>query len=110
MNLRHAAMLALIGWYLMIPPVQSCVGQFLGRCDLPPLSQWEIKATFPEMVATRCESYKAGWVEKAQMYMREAESSSGPRTRRMTRAEAAYTAWSAATCVPTEDPRLTAKP
>jgi hypothetical protein len=45
MMLRHAAALALVGWYLMIPPV---VGQGSGRkvWHHAPLRKWERGATF----------------------------------------------------------------
>jgi hypothetical protein len=37
MNLRHAAALALVGWYLMVPPYNENVF----RCDLnAPLTEW----------------------------------------------------------------------
>jgi hypothetical protein len=38
MKLRHAAALALVGWYLLIPP--------LGRPAPSDLSQWEVITTF----------------------------------------------------------------
>ena len=38
MNLRHAAALALVGWYLMVPPI-SRQGEFL---DNAPLSKWTL--------------------------------------------------------------------
>jgi hypothetical protein len=32
MNLRHAAALALTGWYLLVPPLQSYENHHLGPC------------------------------------------------------------------------------
>ena len=45
MRLRHAAAVALVGWYLMVPPV---VGQGSGRnvWNHAPLRKWERAATF----------------------------------------------------------------
>ena len=43
MNLRHAAALALVGWYLMLPPEQGGPGQFNIHA---PLSQWSLEGSF----------------------------------------------------------------
>jgi hypothetical protein len=52
MNLRHAAALALVGWYLMVPPT---VGPYL-RLDLRvPVSQWRVVQLVD--TATACEGY-----------------------------------------------------
>ena len=39
MNLRHAAALALVGWYLMIPPTRGAPAEILYHA---PLSEWEV--------------------------------------------------------------------
>ncbi len=39
MNLRHAAALALVGWYLMIPPTRGTPAEILYYASL---SEWEI--------------------------------------------------------------------
>jgi hypothetical protein len=49
MNLRHAAALALVGWYLMTPPM----GKY-GPNEMAPLSRWEHPYTFDS--ARDCES------------------------------------------------------
>ena len=41
LNPPHAATLALVGWYLMVPPPYS-----VGAHSLPPLSKWSIYKTF----------------------------------------------------------------
>jgi hypothetical protein len=52
MKLPHAAALALMGWYLMVPPT---VGPYL-RLDLSaPVSRWKIVQSFD--TATACEGY-----------------------------------------------------
>ena len=47
MNLRHTAALALVGWYLMLPPIKenkaACVP--LQVVDAP-LNEWEISQSF----------------------------------------------------------------
>ena len=52
MNLRHAAALALVGWYLMMPPGN------LNTCpdSNTPISEWEVSASFD--TATQCTSAK----------------------------------------------------
>jgi|SRR5271156_2451692 hypothetical protein len=44
MKLRHAAALALVGWYLMVPPIRSYVPLIL----LPnePLTKWEQRQSY----------------------------------------------------------------
>jgi hypothetical protein len=39
MKPRHAAALALVVWYMMVPPVRGAPGEILGHA---PLSQWEV--------------------------------------------------------------------
>jgi hypothetical protein len=52
MNLRHAAALALVGWYLMVPPSTG------GKLDTKaPLSQWINEGAFDR--ADDCESARA---------------------------------------------------
>ncbi len=34
MNPRHAAALALVGWYLMIPPIKNSVRHFCGMLNM----------------------------------------------------------------------------
>jgi hypothetical protein len=49
MNARHAAALALVGWYLLLPPISD------GTPDVTaPLSRWEI--LFPYETARDCQS------------------------------------------------------
>ena len=47
MNLRHAAALALVGWYLMVPPMVQKEDWQLGvRHSTAPLSEWFIWNSF----------------------------------------------------------------
>jgi hypothetical protein len=49
MKPRHVAALALVGWYLMVPPLvpQLSEGEpYLGFLPLAPLSQWTILDSF----------------------------------------------------------------
>jgi hypothetical protein len=51
MNLRHAAALALVGWYLLVPPILT--DQLLVNIDAP-ISKWEHYQSFDS--AQECES------------------------------------------------------
>ena len=60
MNLRHAAALALVGWYLMVPPPIPGTA----RVDQSaPLSQWKVRRQFPHDQG--CEAAKARLREQA---------------------------------------------
>ena len=108
MKFRHAAALALVGWYLITPPMESCIGAFSGgSCEQTPLSKWQIRAT-PDSLA-ECEKIKAVWMEKGRMYLGESDARSRTRGSRIAPNEADYMADVEATCVATDDPRLKEK-
>ena len=56
MKLRHAAALALVGWYLMVPPIESIEDRIAPNAHShyldwkgdrpPPLRSWSIKGTY----------------------------------------------------------------
>jgi hypothetical protein len=54
MTIRHAAALALAGWYLMVPPRVPGTGE-VNRSV--PLSQWDIRRKFPHNQG--CEAAKS---------------------------------------------------
>jgi hypothetical protein len=45
MKLSHAAALALVGWYLMVPPITD------GEKAIPPISQWGLDYSFDSAAA-----------------------------------------------------------
>ena len=51
---RHAAALALVGWYLMVPPAIPNTGEVNKSA---PLAQWTIRRTFPRNAG--CENAKS---------------------------------------------------
>src|SRR5437870_7573819 len=67
MKLRHAATLALVGWYLMVPPIPQT---WTGDPDLPsvaiidtcnpdaPLSEWRGKGEFEQLSECRAAQEK----------------------------------------------------
>ena len=47
MNFRHAAALALVGWYLMVPPAGLIFPETSPRVFMPKFDRtWRVKATF----------------------------------------------------------------
>ncbi len=103
MNPRHAAALALVGWYLMMPPPKSIV--ILPRANLttqwttpdhlpPPLAKWLIEDGYDS--ATQCS-------ESKQQMMQSAADPKNPMNP-MARAE-----WLGIQCIATDDPRLKEK-
>lgn len=91
MNLRHAAALALVGWYLMIP--QSALPPNVAYKK--PLSTWQTIQSFD--TADECQDYLSDFFqrsrEKAALNM----------------LEPAYRDFMFAQCVASDDPRLKAK-
>ena len=108
MKSRHAAVLALVGWYLMVPPWESCNGALSGGpCNRPPLVKWRIAQPYDSL--SKCEEVKAEWLEKGKMYLAESEVRNRSRTSRMRLDEADATKDMLATCVASDDPRLKEK-
>ena len=108
MRIAHATALALVSWYLMVPPLESCMGAFSGHsCPALPLSQWQVKATrgSPE----KCEQLQQEWNEKGQLYLVEMGASNRPHDMRMYTDEASARTMVAAQCVASDDPRLKSK-
>ena len=59
MKTRHAAALALVGWYLMLPPVREAGPPDLGA----PLGKWGMLSPSFDS-AKECEAYKLKLAEK----------------------------------------------
>ena len=89
MNLRHAAALALVGWYLMIPPIIHDSVQ-----SGAPLSSWHIFGSYDK--ATECRTDN---VDKLNFWI--SNSAKGLPGRDRTLGALQY-----AVCVATDDPRL----
>lgn len=87
MKLRHAAALALVGWYLLLPPLSTTVEE-LRAGDVPSLAKWRQWWAFD--TAKECEH------ERVQ----QAESS---KTEGNVKASEAFF-WSR--CIASDDPRL----
>jgi hypothetical protein len=90
MKPRHAAALAVLAWYLMIPPLADPDG--LSIDTTAPLTAWyNMKPSFPSK--QDCET------TKAKMIALHPHPSSPPEQLRLEGAKAAL-------CVPSDDPRL----
>jgi hypothetical protein len=61
MNLRHAAALALVGWYLMMPPPRT-VGDHFETNFYAPLSKWTMIRRFD--LQPQCEAAREAYQQK----------------------------------------------
>ena len=88
MKVRHAAALALIGWYLMVPPLHK------GEVDeKAPLKEWTVLQSFGTV--TECSQWLSVLLNKAAL---------DPATRTVVKHRLL-----AASCMSTDDPRLKKK-
>ena len=92
MKPRHAAVLALVGWYLFMPP--------LGKSGIngeksAPLRDWGTESIWYSDSKTGCEGFKLGVVEA----LRDPRARLSNRNQAVLRGEAAQ-------CIATDDPRL----
>jgi len=96
MKPRHAVALALVGWYLMLPPTRSVL-LLHGPDTTAPLQKWKITGRFDS--AAKCKSAKADRDEKAEQHLSE-EHLIPPNTIKVV---------SLSVCVAADDPRLKPK-
>ena len=96
MNLRHAAALALVGWYLMVPPYSE---RPIPPSNLPPLSKWSIYQRYntPDECRQVRSDITSGWLQDSppdfvQRFVNNFKST-----------------FARAKCVATNDPRLKEK-
>lgn len=92
MTLRHAAALALVGWYLMAPPMGEKKPDFHA-----PLSKWTIELAFDS--ALECDAAMRKWHENAEKALQ-----GDPKLQKMSIEE--WYASANVVCVATDDPRL----
>jgi len=93
MTLRHAAALALVGWYLMIPPIKTDRHGLLDADWHAALSQWTTIQAYD--TATGCKQDRAKFLLKAMEDIKPTDTS-----------VAWETAWDHSQCIATDDPRL----
>jgi len=95
MKPRHAAALALVGWYLMIPPI----GAHRTIHDDAPISSWRIESSYDK--AAECEEGRSAWKrttldEAKNLHLAIKESDT----------ELVLMDFKLGVCVATDDPRL----
>ena len=103
MSLRHAAALALVGWYLMVPPYEGRISDPASVVvnDRAAISKWEISDSFDS--ANDCADQRMRSQSAASKYpdsMLRAPKTS----HQLTVARFMF-----ATCIATDDPRLKEK-
>ena len=94
MNLRHAAALALVGWYLMTPPLYK-----EGANWNAPLSDWSISKSFDS--AADCEQARQQLVDQGFKFNNAKTATIDQRQ--------AGAVFMGANCVASDDPRLKEK-
>jgi hypothetical protein len=88
-KLRHAAALALIGWYLMVPPIVD------GRAVIAaPVSKWVVNTPFDS--ASECDKAQANLVLRAKRDLQKSVSTDS----------AVAVSFTQAQCIASDDPRL----
>ena len=85
MNIRHAAALTLVGWYLMVPPHLHWNGQHVTFSSDAPLREWKVAQPFDE--AWKCDQTLMQNVVECETCPLES-------------------LWLSAQCIATDDPRL----
>lgn len=102
MNPRHAGALALVVWYLMVPPDQPTLGDPTGWVSRAPIRDWEIVQRFNATSA--CEKRKHEIISDAIHAINDdakAKDADGVLSD--------YAISNNATCVSKDDPRLKGK-
>ncbi|MGA9721417.1 MAG: hypothetical protein WBQ86_03085 [Candidatus Binatus sp.] len=96
MKCRHAAALALVGWYLMVPPYDM-----IRMPQALPLSKWNISQSFDS--ADECEELKNAWQSK----IAKAAHGDAGLSKKITVGD--VYSYSRSVCIATDDPRLNQK-
>jgi hypothetical protein len=105
MNLRHAAALALVGWYLMVPPGSCKPGWISPGTPQPcaaPLSDWIVALSFFHQ--DKCDEERSADIS----YSKEETANARGSTDKVLVDSTAKLYWRALTerCVSTDDPNL----
>jgi|HubBroStandDraft_6_1064221.scaffolds.fasta_scaffold202208_4 hypothetical protein len=100
MKPRHAAALALVGWYMMLPPIPQ--DSSLLADPTPPLSVWFLKQSFD--TAKECERARKTEDHEAELQMHDLAKSHAIETN-MERAQFLLQRIFSQ-CIATNDPRL----
>jgi hypothetical protein len=110
---RHAVALALVGWYLMLPPLtRGWFSATTTRNDSAPLNQWRTLHAFDK--SWECQSYlgrdDATWQDRMtrnlNRFLAERKQSSGKVTEWDKLVQHEQDEMDHAICIATDDPRL----
>ena len=93
MNLRHTVALALVDWYLMVPPISNGTPEIAA-----PLSHWEIQSSYD--TAVECQS---------NLYIVVTQALADLQKPMVQDKKSLVLQFSSATCVASDDPRLKGK-
>jgi len=105
LNLRHAAAIALMGWYLLVPP-GSCEPKWVSQgkplACAAPLSEWIVTLSFANR--DKCDAERRADISSGNQEMANANDSGDKMLIESTR----KIYWRALTerCISTDDPRL----
>jgi hypothetical protein len=102
MRARHAAALALVGWYLMVPPDHPKLDDSIEWVSRAPLRDWQIVQRFD--AASACENRKHEIISDAIHAIHD-----DAKARRTEAVLSAYAISNNATCVSRDDPRIREK-
>jgi hypothetical protein len=104
MKPRHTAALLLVGWYLLIPPVFSPMGEHHRSFNdlTAPINKWDIWAKFDSRASCEKEKEKLGSQAPPRIKFATEHPDEDPNGNVL----AVSQAWQVADCVSSEDPRL----
>jgi hypothetical protein len=94
MNLRHAAALALVGWYLIGPPVRQPKNAEIYLDDRADYPDWKVLGVFPDY--DKCEFFRAGVKQLFEQEIAEGRKKTNAWHEQQIDAE----------CVASDDPRI----
>jgi hypothetical protein len=106
MNLRHAAALALVGWYLMLPPTRFDSSKVFQLRPRAPLSEWETVSSFDS--AKDCETARTNY-DLDDLYKQSQKPRYKDDLRPMLTRKDISALMGVAVCIATDDPRLKEK-
>lgn len=111
MRLRHAAALALVGWYWLAPPLiftasrESPSGKLAnGVGAYLPLNQWDNIRAFDH--ADECETARSDMLDSIVGVAARAEKSAQLSAARKRANKAVWAEWDLSVCIASDDPRL----
>jgi hypothetical protein len=99
LNPRHAAALALVGWYLMVPPTFENQYGAIQADDSTPVSKWGQQAVYDS--AGACNEGKSDYFKQSVLASKLVDKTNGPKA-----GAAIAVAALNAQCIASDDPRL----